>query len=57
LRRNVDVIDRPLTLSEGAPPIWTDEEVDAVIAFLTTLSDRDVNPAAETTGRNSTAYH
>jgi cytochrome c peroxidase len=42
LRGNVDVIDEPLTRKEGAAPAWTDAEVDDVIAFLETLSDRDV---------------
>jgi hypothetical protein len=46
LRTNVDVIDRPLTFTEGAAPVWTDAEVDDVIAFLTTLNDRDSQPVA-----------
>jgi cytochrome c peroxidase len=45
LRGNVDVIDLPLTRSEGAEPVWSDAEIDDVIAFLDTLSDRDVQPA------------
>ena len=48
LRSNVDVVDRPLTLGERDTPIWTDEEIDDVIAFLTTLNDRDAQPAART---------
>ncbi|MGA9587231.1 MAG: cytochrome-c peroxidase, partial [Terracidiphilus sp.] len=41
LRSNVDVIDEPLTRQEGSPPAWSDAEIDDVIAFLQTLSDRD----------------
>jgi cytochrome c peroxidase len=44
LRGNVDVIDEPLTRKEGAAPAWTDAEIDDVIAFLQTLSDRDAVP-------------
>jgi cytochrome c peroxidase len=44
-RGNVDVVDRPLTSSEGAEPIWTQAEIDDVIAFLETLTDRDAQPA------------
>ena len=42
LRANVDVIDEPLTRKEGEAPVWTDAEIDNVIAFLETLNDRDV---------------
>jgi len=45
LRANVDVIDQPLTRSEGAVPVWSDAEIDDVIAFLQTLSDRDAQSA------------
>jgi len=41
LRGNIDVIDEPLTRREGAEPAWTDAEIDDVIAFLQTLTDRD----------------
>jgi cytochrome c peroxidase len=41
LRGNIDVIDEPLTRREGASPAWTDAEIDDVIAFLQTLTDRD----------------
>jgi cytochrome c peroxidase len=44
-RGNVDIVDRPLTLSEGAEPVWTEAEIDDVIAFLNTLTDRDAQPA------------
>jgi len=40
-RGNVDVIDLPLTLREGAPPMWSDAQIEDVLAFLQTLSDRD----------------
>ncbi len=42
LRGNIDVIDEPLTRKEGAAPAWNGAEIDDVIAFLETLSDRDV---------------
>ncbi len=44
MRSNVDVVDEPLTRSEGDPPTWTDAEIDDVIAFLETLTDRDLVP-------------
>jgi len=40
-RGNIDVVDEPLTRKEGAPPAWSDAEIDDVIAFLQTLTDRD----------------
>jgi cytochrome c peroxidase len=46
LRANADVIDEPLTHEKGQPPVWTDAEIDDVIAFLTTLTDRDVETAS-----------
>ncbi|WP_158752411.1 cytochrome-c peroxidase [Acidobacterium sp. S8] len=45
LRGNADVIDEPLTRKEGAAPAWSDAEIDDVIAFLETLTDRDAEPA------------
>jgi cytochrome c peroxidase len=45
LRANIDVIDEPLTRSKGASPAWSDAEIDDVIAFLQTLTDRDAKPA------------
>ncbi len=44
LRGNIDVIDQPLTRKEGQAPVWTDAEIDDVMAFLQTLSDRDTVP-------------
>jgi cytochrome c peroxidase len=44
LRRNIDIIDEPLTRSKGASPAWSDAEIDDVVAFLETLTDRDVKP-------------
>ncbi|HVW67978.1 MAG TPA: cytochrome c peroxidase [Steroidobacteraceae bacterium] len=44
-RGNVDVIDKPLTLEKGAAPAWSDADIDDVIAFLETLTDKDVLPA------------
>jgi cytochrome c peroxidase len=46
MRSNVDVIDEPLTRDEGAAPVWNDAEIDDVISFLQTLSDRDAEPAS-----------
>jgi cytochrome c peroxidase len=45
LRANIDIIDEPLTRSKGASPAWSDAEIDDVIAFLQTLTDRDAKPA------------
>jgi cytochrome c peroxidase len=45
-RGNIDVIDAPLTRSVGQAPVWTDAQIDDVIAFLETLTDRDATPAA-----------
>ncbi|HEX4322836.1 MAG TPA: cytochrome c peroxidase [Acidobacteriaceae bacterium] len=47
LRGNIDVIDEPLTRKEGASPAWSDAEIDDVIAFLETLTDRDVQPISD----------
>jgi cytochrome c peroxidase len=46
LRANADVIDEPLTHKKGEAPVWTDAEIDDVIAFLNTLTDRDVETAS-----------
>jgi cytochrome c peroxidase len=46
LRDNVDVTDEPLTRTEGQAPAWSEADIDDVIAFLNTLSDRDVKPAS-----------
>jgi cytochrome c peroxidase len=45
-RGNVDVTDAPLTRSAGQAAVWSDAQIDAVIAFLETLTDRDVSVAA-----------
>ncbi|GGH16475.1 hypothetical protein GCM10011586_38340 [Silvibacterium dinghuense] len=42
LRGNIDTIDEPLTRKQGDAPVWTDAEIDDVIAFLKTLTDSDV---------------
>jgi cytochrome c peroxidase len=42
LRANVDRGDAPLTRRRADAPIWSDAEIDDVIAFLKTLTDRDV---------------
>ncbi|HEX3837921.1 MAG TPA: cytochrome c peroxidase [Steroidobacteraceae bacterium] len=44
-RSNVDVTDAPLTYSAGQAPVWSDAQIDDVIAFLETLTDRDVSAA------------
>jgi cytochrome c peroxidase len=46
LRVNVDVIDAPLTRRAGEPPVWREADIDDVLAFLETLTDRDVQSAA-----------
>jgi len=51
-RKNVDTTDAPLDRKLGEKPIWNDQEIDDVIAFLKTLTDqdlenmRDVGPAS-----------
>jgi cytochrome c peroxidase len=45
LRQNIDIIDEPLTRGRGASPAWSDAEIDDVIAFLQTLTDRDAKLA------------
>ncbi len=47
LRRNVDVHDAPLNRARGAPPLWSDADIEAVLAFLETLTDSDADPAGE----------
>ncbi len=42
LRVNVDTTDAPLTRREGERPVWTEQDIDDVIAFLETLTDDDV---------------
>jgi cytochrome c peroxidase len=42
LRMNIDTVDEPLTRKEGAMPAWSETDIDAVLAFLQTLTDRDV---------------
>jgi cytochrome c peroxidase len=54
-RGNVDVADLPLTLAQGAQPIWNDAEIDDVIAFLKTLSDGDTQPATAMANQNPAA--
>jgi cytochrome c peroxidase len=46
LRTNVDAIDEPLTRHEGGTPAWSNVDIDDVIAFLQTLTDRDVQSVA-----------
>ncbi|WP_052135472.1 cytochrome-c peroxidase [Collimonas arenae] len=44
LRENIDTIDLPLTKHANEAPVWNDQEIDDVIAFLKTLNDADVIP-------------
>lgn len=54
VRANVDVIDKPLTLEEGDAPMWSDAEIDDVMAFLGTLTDRDAQTVILASGAGST---
>jgi len=38
-RTNVDTIDRPLGQKRGERPIWSERDIDDVIAYLETLTD------------------
>ena len=38
-RANIDTIDAPLSAQRGNKPIWTERDIDAVAAFLGTLTD------------------
>ncbi|TDN62480.1 cytochrome c peroxidase [Paraburkholderia sp. BL10I2N1] len=39
MRGNVDTIDEPLTRKPGGRPAWTEQDIDDVAAFLSTLND------------------
>jgi cytochrome c peroxidase len=41
LRVYVDVTEEPFTRQAGGTPAWSESEIDDVIAFLNTLTDRD----------------
>ena len=41
LRGNIDVVDEPLVPHPGQPPVWSDADIDDVVAFLRTLTDAD----------------
>jgi cytochrome c peroxidase len=45
-KKNVDTVDPPLTRAAGARPAWNDGDIDDVLAFLETLTDRDARRAA-----------
>lgn len=51
LRGNIDVIDEPLTRHAGGTPAWSEAQIDDVLAFLATLTDRDVQPIPQIEGR------
>jgi cytochrome c peroxidase len=38
-RSNVDVVDPPLASERGKQPVWSEREIDDVIAYLKTLND------------------
>jgi cytochrome c peroxidase len=38
-RGNVDTMDAPLTYKKGDKPVWSEHDIDDVIAFLKTLND------------------
>jgi len=46
LRGNIDTVDEPLNRKEGETPAWSDAEIEDVIAFLKTLTDRDAEALA-----------
>jgi len=46
LRENVDRHTEPLTRTAGEQPVWSDAEIEDVIAFLRTLTDADALDAA-----------
>jgi cytochrome c peroxidase len=39
LRVNVDTTDEPLTRKAGERPVWSEQDIDDVAAFLSTLTD------------------
>lgn len=41
-RINVDTTDAPLNRAPGQMPVWNEQQIDDVIAFLKTLNDKDV---------------
>ncbi len=41
-RRNVDTTDAPLNRRLGEKPIWSERDIDDVLAFLRTLVDQDL---------------
>ncbi len=55
-RRNVDTVDAPLTLKRGQTPVWSEQDIEDVIAFLGTLRDEDAagtNVEVHRAGQNS----
>jgi len=52
-RTNVDVVDEPLTRRPGGTPAWSDADIDDVIAFLETLTDRDVRASSRADRRDN----
>lgn len=48
-RKNVDTVDAPLDRKLGQKPVWNEQDIDDVIAFLRTLVDQDVVDQEEKT--------
>ncbi len=44
-RAFVDTVTPPMARQANAAPVWNDAEIDDVIAFLSTLTDRDAQPS------------
>jgi cytochrome c peroxidase len=53
-RANVDTTDAPLDRTRGQAPVWNDQQIDDVLAFLRTLVDEDV-VGRETAGEHASA--
>lgn len=49
-RKNVDTSDAPLNRKPGEKPVWNAQQIDDVVAFLKTLTDRDVVDQEMTAG-------
>lgn len=44
LQHNVDFLNAPLDTPADGKPVWSDQEIADVVAFLQTLTDADVSP-------------
>ncbi len=52
-RVNVDTIDAPLNRKRGEAPVWNEQQIDDVLAFLQTLTDQDAVPRERGAGHDS----